>query len=92
MYAIRSYYESMARLFARLKRLGPTLAGFIALAFVVLLQFSNPAPLERVRMQIFDFYQTAAPRDEPDVTRTTVVDIDEESIARFGQWPWPRTA
>jgi len=81
----------MARLFARLKRLGPTLAGFIALVFVVLLQFSNPAPLERVRMQIFDFYQTAAPRDEPAVTRTTVVDIDEESIARFGQWPWPRT-
>ena len=21
----------------------------------------------------------------------TIVDIDEKSLAKFGQWPWPRT-
>ena len=39
---------------------------------------------------MFDGYQKLFPLE-----RTTapalVVAIDEDSIARFGQWPWPRT-
>ena len=61
------------------------------LALVVLVQLANPAPLQRLRAQVFDAYQRAEPWDS---SRTaggvTVIDIDEESIARLGQWPWPR--
>lgn len=81
----------MAALFARLARFGPELAGLAALALVVLLQLADPAPLERVRLQVFDFFQTAAPRRDAAEDRVAVIDIDEESIARLGQWPWPRT-
>ena len=81
----------MAALFARLARFGPELAGLAVLAFVVLLQLADPAPLERVRLQVFDFFQTAAPRANVGEERIAIVDIDEESIARLGQWPWPRT-
>ena len=81
----------MASRFARLARSGPTLAGFAALALVLLLQFIDPGPLERLRLQVFDFYQVAAPRASEGPGGTVIVDIDEDSIARLGQWPWPRT-
>jgi len=81
----------MAAPLARLARFGPEVAGLAALALVVLLQWTDPAPLERLRLQVFDLYQAAAPRDAAAGERVAVVDIDEESIARLGQWPWPRT-
>jgi adenylate cyclase len=81
----------MAAFIERLGKLGPALAGFATLALVVLLQITNPAALERVRMQVFDAYQVAAPRSDAGDERVAVVDIDEESIERLGQWPWPRT-
>ncbi len=81
----------MARLQAVAERLGPALAGLAALALVLLLMALDPAPLQRLQLQVFDGYQRAAPWNGPEVARVAVVDIDEESIARLGQWPWPRT-
>lgn len=77
----------MAARFERLGRLGPGLAGFASLALVVLLQLADPAPLERVRLQVFDAYQTAAPRRNAGENRVTVVDIDEESIVQLVTLP-----
>ena len=81
----------MAPRLARWARFAPELAGLAALALVVLLQLADPAPLERTRLQVFDVFQTAAPRERAGDSRVIVVDIDEASIARLGQWPWPRT-
>lgn len=68
----------------------PVLAGLACLLLVALLQFSGIAPVDRLGMLLFDSYQRAAPRPyQPAPVR--VVDIDEESIRRLGQWPWPRT-
>ncbi len=39
---------------------------------------------------LFDSYQRAAPRAFEDAP-VRVIDIDDESIRRLGQWPWPRT-
>jgi serine phosphatase RsbU (regulator of sigma subunit)/CHASE2 domain-containing sensor protein len=38
----------------------------------------------------FDTYQTIAPREIAS-TQVVVVEIDEQSLAAVGQWPWPRT-
>lgn len=81
----------MAALFERLKRGGPVMAGLAALVLIVLLQLADTAPLERLRMQVFDSYQRAAPRQVSGLSPVVVVDIDEQSILRLGQWPWPRT-
>lgn len=81
----------MAAILERLRKYGPSLVGFAMLALVALVQFADPAPLERVRMQVFDSYQVAAPRENAGEQLVAVVDIDEESIERLGQWPWPRT-
>jgi serine phosphatase RsbU (regulator of sigma subunit) len=43
-----------------------------------------------VRYRIFDAYQRASPR-LPQRRPVVIVDIDEASIAKLGQWPWPRS-
>jgi len=45
---------------------------------------------ERIGDLFFDSYQRAAPRPYRDAP-VQVVAIDEESLRRIGQWPWPRT-
>lgn len=72
-------------------RIGPSLAGFAALAVVMLVAAGNPMPLQRAEAIAFDTFQRIAPWQGPPVSRVAVVDIDEESIRRSGQWPWPRT-
>lgn len=46
--------------------------------------------MSRIGDLFFDAYQRAAPRGPGDAP-VQVVAIDEESIRRVGQWPWPRT-
>ena len=81
----------MARLAALSDRLGPALVGFATLAIVFVLFALDPSPLQRVKLQVFDAFQRAAPWQPAEASRVAVIDIDEASIARFGQWPWPRT-
>ena len=44
----------------------------------------------RQRRAVFDYYQRIAPRTWQD-TPVRIVDIDDASLARLGQWPWPRS-
>jgi adenylate cyclase len=61
------------------------------LAFILALRILDPGGvLEEVRLRVFDNYQRLAPR-EAEVSAVRVVDIDDESLSRIGQWPWPRT-
>jgi len=46
--------------------------------------------LERLSLFCFDLYQKAAPREAGDAP-IRVVDIDDDSLNKIGQWPWPRT-
>ena len=76
-----------------LKRLGsrgPVLAGIVLAALVALLHVLGPPALDRFGLLLFDSYQRAAPRAYEDAP-VKVVDIDDESIRRLGQWPWPRS-
>jgi adenylate cyclase len=53
-------------------------------------QVLEPWPVVTLRNAGFDAYQRRRPRSyQPAPVR--IVDIDEESLARIGQWPWPRT-
>src|SRR5215831_7761170 len=46
--------------------------------------------LERLSLLCFDLYQRAAPREAADAP-IRIVDIDDASLNKVGQWPWPRT-
>ena len=76
----------------RLRRLtgrGRVLSGAILLALLAL-RVWDPDPVTIVCDRTFDFYQVIQPRPTAD-TAVLVVDLDEASLAEFGQWPWPRT-
>ncbi len=50
----------------------------------------EPLPLQVLRNSLFDQYQRWKPREyEPQPVK--IVDVDDESLAKLGQWPWPRT-
>jgi len=40
---------------------------------------------------VFDWYQRLDPREWNPASPVRIVAIDDESLARIGQWPWPRT-
>lgn len=68
---------------------GRTLA-FLCLAVFIVIRATNPEPLESLRTALFDTLQVMKPHiRHPDVP-VVIVDIDEESLAHYGQWPWPR--
>jgi len=54
------------------------------------LRAADPAPIEEVRARIFDSFQVIEPRVKT-AKPVIIVDIDERSIAKIGQWPWSRT-
>ncbi len=60
-------------------------------ALVLTLGLSQPSFVTRMRDQLFDLYQRSAPRGYDARTPVRIVDIDDASIAKLGQWPWPRT-
>jgi adenylate cyclase len=60
------------------------LIGFAAL------RAADPAPVEEIRVRTFDFFQRIDPRKKT-ARPVTIVDIDDKSLEKLGQWPWPRT-
>jgi len=68
-------------------------ARMISLALLVgfaALRVLDPAVIEEIRVRTFDTFQRIDPRVKT-IRPVTIVDIDEKSIAKLGQWPWPRT-
>lgn len=64
--------------------------GLLVTALLLALHMWSPAPVRQVGYLMFDAYQRWAPR-EYIPTPVRIVDIDEETLQRLGQWPWPRT-
>lgn len=72
------------------RRASAVLPSLAALLVVALLQLMGVPQLDRIGLLLFDGYQRAVPRPYEDAP-VRIVDIDDESIRRLGQWPWPRT-
>ncbi|HJR04809.1 MAG TPA: CHASE2 domain-containing protein, partial [Methylomirabilota bacterium] len=63
----------------------------LLLALLLALALLPEVPgLQLVRLAAFDAYQNLAPRERRSAP-VVIVAIDEESLERYGQWPWPRT-
>jgi adenylate cyclase len=54
------------------------------------LRIVDPAPIEELRVRTFDTFQHISPRVKT-ARPVTIIDIDEKSLAKLGQFPWPRT-
>ncbi len=69
-------------------------ARLLCLAFLIgfaALRIADPAPVEEVRVRTFDTFQRFDPRAKLATPPVAIVDIDEASLMKLGQWPWPRT-
>ncbi len=63
----------------------------LILVFMMAWRTQDPGHiLEDFRLKVFDYFQRIQPREYEKVP-VRVVDLDDESLAKFGQWPWPRT-
>jgi adenylate cyclase len=65
-------------------------AGLVPVLLMALAKLAAPLALAQASGLVFDSYQRLSPRPYRD-GGVRVVDIDDESIRRLGQWPWPRT-
>src|SRR6202163_153599 len=54
------------------------------------LRIADSAVIEELRVRTFDAFQRIDPRVKT-ARPVAIVDIDETSLAKLGQWPWPRT-
>ncbi|MBV8653852.1 MAG: adenylate/guanylate cyclase domain-containing protein [Alphaproteobacteria bacterium] len=66
------------------------LIGLIILAAVIAVRHADPGAVQLMRMRSFDVLQELFPLP-PQEQPIAIVDIDDESLAKIGQWPWPRT-
>src|SRR5438067_12703289 len=67
--------------------------GYASIGFLIglaALRIADPAGLEDIRVRTFDTFQLIDPRVKT-ARPVTIIDIDEKSLAKLGQWPWPRT-
>lgn len=64
----------------------PLLAVGIGAALLLI----DPPLMQTLRQAVFDQYQRVHPRVYQPVP-VRIIDIDEESLAKVGQWPWPRS-
>ncbi len=61
------------------------------LAGATLIRIADPFFVQALRLIAFDSYQKLSPASyDPDLP-VRIIDVDEESLAKIGQWPWPRT-
>jgi adenylate cyclase len=73
-----------------LRRHMGALPGLVIVLLVVIAHTFQPGVVSELRNLLFDFYQRLEPRPFATVP-VRIVDIDDESLTRLGQWPWPRT-
>ena len=60
----------------------------LVLLGLIVLRIQDGWLVETARLKTFDFYQISKTQDPSD--QITVVEITDDDIDNFGQWPWPR--
>src|SRR5262245_27245204 len=72
-------------------RRGRPLGLLVLAALLLLVVFPEVPGIRELRLASFDAYQSVVPR-VPRSAPVVIVAIDEFSLRRHGQWPWPRTS
>jgi adenylate cyclase len=61
----------------------------VLVALVITMKLQGFGFYQAIQFKFFDTYQQIQPR-EYSAQPVKIVDIDEESLEKLGQWPWPR--
>jgi adenylate cyclase len=68
----------------------PFFVTLLVLVGALFIRAADPGSLQNLRSVAFDTFQQIEPREYYPDTPVRIVDIDEASLAAYGQWPWPR--
>ena len=63
---------------------------FVLLVFLIALKIFNPSFIKSISYLSFDLYQKVFPLEKRE-TDVIIIDIDEKSLGKFGQFPWSRS-
>ena len=63
----------------------------VLIAAALLIRYFDPFFVRALRLIAFDGYQRLHPEQYDPNLPIRIVDIDEQSLGKIGQWPWPRT-
>jgi adenylate cyclase len=78
----------------RMRRLGARLSYWIVVALAIVVTapwtFIDFTAHTGVQNLLFDGYQRWRPRQNTEAPPIRIVEIDDDSIAKLGRWPWPR--
>ncbi len=78
--------------FGQRKKLSPTLIGLALTALFFYVNVGQTRLTEQLSNIVFDHYQRVKPREyKPNDAPVRIIEIDDESIEKLGQWPWPRS-
>lgn len=71
------------------KKHRPFLLPCLLLGGIILLRILLSESAEQVQLKVFDLFQRIKPRPYRE-SPVKIIDVDDESLTRLGQWPWPR--
>ena len=63
---------------------------FVLLIILIALKIANPSFIKSISYISFDLYQKTFPLKKQD-SNVVIIDIDEKSLSKFGQFPWSRS-
>ena len=75
---------------ALLQKYNNYLIFFVLLVFLIALKIINPSFIKSISYLSFDLYQKIFPLEKRE-TDVIIIDIDEKSLGKFGQFPWSRS-
>jgi adenylate cyclase len=85
---LQTAVEARAR---HIHRWTEVLLPFLVLATALVVRKADWDLVAEAKFKVFDTYQRMAPRVWDPALPVRIVDLDEETLRRKGQWPWPRT-
>ena len=85
---LQTVVEARAR---HIHRWTEILLPFLVLATALVIRKADWDLVAMAKFKVFDTYQRVSPRVWDPAVPVRIVDLDEETLRRTGQWPWPRT-
>ncbi len=73
-----------------MKKILPYIIPILLLVSMTSMTRFFPDTIEASRLRVFDFYQSLKPRPY-EQTPVRIIDFDDTTLEKYGQWPWPRT-
>jgi adenylate cyclase len=68
----------------------PLIISILVLCLSIFIKISDISIVEQLQLKVFDTFQIKHPRQYTEQP-IKIIDIDDDSLEKLGQWPWPRS-